>query len=266
MKILVVGDSHGNTNFILGAISTAAALNIRTIIQVGDFGVWPGESGRGYLEAINTTLAGHPEIEFNFIDGNHEDFDQLEQAASNPDQVMADGRVKVREHILWCPRGTVLTLDDKKVGFLGGAVSVDKPFRSPYISWWPQENITSKDVEKLFHNTVIATRSSGTPGRLDILFVHDAPASTDIIFEAEKETGRWQESVLIEARKPRHVLDSVVQQTRPKVVVHGHWHQKHYSTATYPNFQSVVYGMGHENETGIGVLDTETLKMEKISL
>jgi predicted phosphodiesterase len=44
-RIGVAGDWHGNTGHALKALKLLAGNNIATIAHVGDFGVWPGNSG-----------------------------------------------------------------------------------------------------------------------------------------------------------------------------------------------------------------------------
>jgi hypothetical protein len=56
MRILVVGDVHGNTDFMRTAIERAAARGITTILQVGDFGYWPHtKSGEKFLTDLERT-------------------------------------------------------------------------------------------------------------------------------------------------------------------------------------------------------------------
>jgi hypothetical protein len=45
-RVVILGDLHGNTFWTINQIQHIAAEypDIRFIIQVGDFGVWPGES------------------------------------------------------------------------------------------------------------------------------------------------------------------------------------------------------------------------------
>lgn len=52
------------------------AHNADLILQVGDFGIWPGRGGQLYLEAGDQALA-EAGLRLWFIDGNHEDFEQL---------------------------------------------------------------------------------------------------------------------------------------------------------------------------------------------
>lgn len=55
-----------------------------------------------------------------FIDGNHENFDQLKELH------IVDGLGYISPHIRWIPRGTILDIKGKRCLFLGGADSVDR--------------------------------------------------------------------------------------------------------------------------------------------
>ena len=39
-----------------------------------------------------------------------------------------------------------MTIDNKSFLCVGGAVSIDKMYRTPCVSWWPEEEITHHDV------------------------------------------------------------------------------------------------------------------------
>ncbi len=58
------------------AIKYAAKKGATTIIQVGDFGIWPNDKGVVKFLSIEETLAKY-NINLYFIDGNHENFDWL---------------------------------------------------------------------------------------------------------------------------------------------------------------------------------------------
>ena len=62
-------------------------------------GIWPGPEGRRYLDALSRQAKG-ARIPIWFIDGNHEDFDQLDALPLDE-----QGRRPVRDHITHLPRG-----------------------------------------------------------------------------------------------------------------------------------------------------------------
>ena len=52
-RVLLVGDTHGNQRWLQGTVfPTAAREDVDLIVQIGDFGWWPGNAGGdAFLEA-----------------------------------------------------------------------------------------------------------------------------------------------------------------------------------------------------------------------
>lgn len=142
MRILVVGDVHGNTEFMLTAIVRAAGRGISTILQVGDFGYWPHTaSGEKFLKDLERAAADHG-VTVWWIDGNHENHEWLGLKTR-----AEDGTVHVSEHCRYLPRGHRWEWNGVRFGALGGAFSIDWRMRVPMLSWWPQEVIYLRDVQ-----------------------------------------------------------------------------------------------------------------------
>lgn len=156
--LALLGDIHGSMPRLQTAARTAADYGATALIQVGDF---------GFSHQVLTWLQHYDAPLFiYFIDGNHEEFEWLPKSAD----VTA---VDARGQVLYCPRGTVLEIDGKRIGFLGGADSVDKDIRLSMRAqykfggyWSPQEVITDEDVRTLLDN-------ADEP--LDLLITHGPP-------------------------------------------------------------------------------------------
>lgn len=120
-RVLIAGDWHGNTRAAQVALETAATLRAPLVLQLGDFGLWPGHEGEHYL----TELEAHAEnlnILIAWVDGNHEDFTQL-----NATPISDDGLQWQRPHIAHLPRGSRWTWHGIRFAALGGATSLDRP-------------------------------------------------------------------------------------------------------------------------------------------
>ena len=76
MRVLLVGDTHANTAWLTGAVIPAAQReNADFILQLGDFGWWPGgPAGDAFIET-----ARRSPVPLWWIDGNHEHHDDLAQ-------------------------------------------------------------------------------------------------------------------------------------------------------------------------------------------
>jgi hypothetical protein len=102
-RIVVAGDWHGNRWWALNVIrrlpQLLASEQRRIILHLGDFGIWPGGDGRRYLGLVSSALA-EQDAELWFVDGNHEDFSQLESLSCG---MLPDGRVPVLPRFITCP-------------------------------------------------------------------------------------------------------------------------------------------------------------------
>lgn len=241
-KMMVLGDTHGSTQEATFAVQNASALGIGTIIQCGDFGYWPGLGGVQYLDELNAALIDE-DVMLVFLDGNHDWHDQLERDMKyNPKNMW--GQVFIRSNILYSPRGCKFKLEGKMFMTVGGAVSVDKQWRTPGKSWWPQEQLSDADLD------VILTRHENSPGKIDYLFTHDCPTNAPF-------RGRMKNDE--ESQIHRQRMDRLGKAIQPDMWFHGHMHTK-FDGYDFPEYESTtkVYGLECDGmRWNWGVLDTE---------
>ncbi|WP_337034828.1 metallophosphoesterase family protein [Paenibacillus illinoisensis] len=151
--IHITGDIHGT-------ISVNKRLNTRNfpqqkqltkndyVIIAGDFGlIWDGSKEDQYwLKWLNkikpfTTL---------FIDGNHENFDLLEEY---PVEIWNGGKVhKINDSVIHLMRGQVFEIEGNKFFTFGGAASHDKEYRKEGKSWWRREMPSQEEYEEGLKN------------------------------------------------------------------------------------------------------------------
>ena len=98
------------------------------LIVLGDFGyTWNPEILKKYSVPCKTLV----------VDGNHDNFTYLD---SCPVEDMYDSKVQViKENVYRLLTGNVYTIAGFKFFVFGGALSIDKAWRTPYRSWWPEE-------------------------------------------------------------------------------------------------------------------------------
>lgn len=201
MKSIVVGDVHGRYD-CLQKIYTKNKPDI--IIQCGDFGYFPKfENCRmSFLEEIKCKTL--------FCDGNHEDHESLSKLDES-------GSVYGLENVKHIKRGTVLTINQKRVLFVGGASSVDRKLRTAGYDWWPQEIISQEDIDKCL-----------LAGKVDVVVSHTCPEE----FLPHLLKGMR----IYEDKDPSRVaLSIILKECNPDFWYFGHWHtyKKSYYKSTF---------------------------------
>lgn len=237
---MIVGDTHGNGFAIEYAVRHAQKRGIERVVQLGDFGIWPGPGGQRFLDDVESALKDTG-VTLHFIDGNHEDFDQIEAnvAAGSPNE---DGHYEFRPNLFYIPRGTYWNWYGKQWLAMGGAYSIDKSRRKAGLSWWPQETPTYAQLSKAVDNVA--------GGPVDYLLTHDAMAETP-----------WPRPLIpIQASlQVRHDISSFVKAVRPKMMFHGHYHFPVDWTYGADTWATEVHGLDCDAADGsMGILDTDT--------
>lgn len=213
--IALAGDWHGNVAHAEHSIYTAANSGASVLIQLGDFGVWPGSKGQHYLDAVSTA-ARTAGLDVYFLDGNHEDFDQL--YAVDIDEIT--GLRNMRPGVIHLPRGSRWEWEGLRFCALGGATSLDRGARQVGLSWWPQEAITATQAA-----TVV------DEGTTDVLLTHDCPEGVTIPgIDRLSSLRRWPETELRAAWGHRELLAEIVSALTPTHIFHGHFHQDYETT------------------------------------
>lgn len=152
--LYVMGDIHGFWEILYRLSKFLGPDDV--VVQVGDFGVDKFFANPDYLKKLFEKI----KYKLIFIDGNHEHFPTIGMWSK-------DSLTEITPNVFYAPRGLVMELEGYLVGFLGGAESVDKAWRTIGKDWFPEERIQQEDVDLLVKN------ANGR--QLDILFTHTPP-------------------------------------------------------------------------------------------
>lgn len=218
MRICLAGDIHGNKNHAKNVFSEACHKNADLIIQVGDYGYgwhltqFKGTGGKVECDFTHfiSDLVKETGIPFMWLDGNHENFDHLYETL--PDFTpQEDGTFEMAPGVFYIPRGTRLEFGGVKFLVCGGAVSVDKRMRVPYVSWWAQEALTQEDVDKC-----------ARAGKVDVLLTHDFPWEGTIV--DRHLDSYWGEQAGYDTAHNRKLVSEILKNSGAKLQVHGHLH------------------------------------------
>jgi hypothetical protein len=203
--VVLAGDWHADTAHALRVIDAAAEIGAFGVLQTGDFGFWPRHPrGRDFLIKVAARCVERG-VSVWFCDGNHEDHSQLPHGR-------VTGPVSVAPSVWWVPRGTVMEWAGRRVLFMGGAVSVDQPRRTPGVDWFPGEIPTVADFER-------ASRS----GAVDLVIAHEGLPGTPLV---SNYNAYIPPEVVELADGVRSAMGAIADELAPSVWAHGHWHHR----------------------------------------
>lgn len=248
-RVMLAGDWHGNADWAAHVIGMAGSLlegePQPLILQLGDFGVWPGPAGAAYLEAVRDACRESGAL-VRFIDGNHEDFTQLEALRVNPAERYGGDAL-----LAWIPRGSRWRWHGREWLALGGAVSLDRAIREEGRDWWPQEEITENQAAQAIAG-----------GRVDVMITHDCPSGVRHSFPPPPRF--WDARDLARSDAHRELLQRVVSAVRPRRLAHGHLHRAYQRTCDLGYGPVEVTGLDSDEGDGpnYAVLDVKSMEWQ----
>lgn len=196
----LAGDWHANVDHAVAAIRYAKEQGANVLVHVGDFGF---RFERRFVEAVIVQLF-RLDMPLMFVEGNHDDPSPLN------DPLAPNGLCEIGQNLWHIPRGFRWRWAGKTWLGCGGAHSVDRQWRIPGYSWWPEETITEADVDRC------------STGPADVLVCHDTPAGYRIPGLGDGSV--FPASEIAAAERHRDVLRRIVDATHPRTIVHGHYH------------------------------------------
>lgn len=176
-KIRIIGDVHGKFYAYREKIK-----DVDYSIQLGDFGF-----------AIEWNNLSEHKINFDnhkIIPGNHEDY------------------YGIRDEYTFRKDYGMTSFHGLEFFFLRGAYSIDQQYRVMGKSWWPEEELSYKDLGMAV-DLYIQTKP-------EIVFTHDCPKTVaDKIFNPHT----------IYNNRTSKALDEMFYIHKPKLWIFGHWHK-----------------------------------------
>ena len=146
MTIHITGDTHGEVNRLTEYKKTKPG---DTVIITGDFGMLWRRNDFSKISLLNYAAEARG-ITYLFCDGNHENFEML---AEKPVEEKFGGKVgKISKYIYHLKRGEIYTIEGKTFFVFGSASSIDRMYRTPYVSWWPAELPSSSEINNAYTN------------------------------------------------------------------------------------------------------------------
>lgn len=183
--VRLIGDVHGKFKPYRKLIR-----DIPFSIQVGDMGVGFRRNHGDMAWYSNPPFDAMSEGRHLFIRGNHD----------NPEVC--------RRQKYWIPDGALLP---EGIYCLGGAVSIDRAYRTEGLDWWPDEECSYAELERM-----IDEYASFKP---EIVITHDCPASV-----ANEILAAFNMRKIEDGSRTRVALERMLERHRPRKWFFGHWH------------------------------------------
>lgn len=207
--IVAVGDTHGEFEYLNKLLNRHQ--DIELVLQCGDFGWWPKFHNRSYVDSYGKvkrmdqfSLKNKKTI-VRWCDGNHEDHPDIIERVQN-------NNLEFMPNVFYQPRGSTFTLPDGRVVlFIGGALSIDKQWRTVGLDWFPEETITQRDIYNLPDVNV------------DIVISHTCPREFFNFLDLKYILIGHQQ---LKADDPSmDALSTVLEKYNPKKWYFGHFHK-----------------------------------------
>lgn len=231
-KVILSGDTHGDGGHVRWIVQHAKQTGADAVFVLGDFGIWDHLDNGRFTDTVSKDAQRHGVPVF-FLPGNHDNYDLLfEWEATKPRT--ADGFFEIKPGLYYSPRGHRWTWHGTRFMSLGGAYSVDKQprvlqdgialrraqaaeergsqlaakdrymLRLGQWQWWGQEEISQEELDHALRD-----------GEVDILLTHDKPRLS---------SPGWNRKDLEECWTNQEAIQDVVDEKKPKLLVHGHLH------------------------------------------
>ena len=240
MRLMIVGDTHGNAGAIEYKAKIAQRLGCDRMIVVGDFGLWPGYEGVQYLDDVSA-IGREYNQEIVALPGNHEDHDQWVKwfdLAPLDDH----GFAIIRSNLRLTKKVHPFKMGGKRFFVCGGAVSIDKQWRTEGKSWWKNETFSEADL---------ASVEKYKGPAIDYLLTHDCSDHT--IWKSRLKPD-------LDSQANRQRIDRAIKALRPRYHFHGHMHTRYeWENTRSHGLRDTAFGLDESEWNGVS---TKTYGLE----
>lgn len=211
--MIFVGDIHGNFKKFLSDLKNKSYKDT-TLLQVGDFGVGFRSLDQEYalIEPINALLKENNNILYVFR-GNHDNPDYFENCPFD------------FSNVKFLKDFSIISIENKNILTLGGAISIDRMTRKPGISYWKGEEIPYiiPDIKDIVPEGML----------VDVVCTHSCPSfvwPTEIneVVKNFMKIDKPLEHELINERKRLDLFYNKILDYNgypPKLWIYGHMHK-----------------------------------------
>lgn len=202
MGTYITGDCHQQFDKLFFFAEKMNLTEKDNIIVLGDMGLCWRHDKQDFNYYIKEWENFENKCNLYWVDGNHENFKLISLLP------IENNMRKCSDHIHMLMRGQTYYFEGKKCLAMGGADSIDKHRRTEGLSWWPQEQITNEDIEKV------------NSEHFDYVFSHCCPTS---IFNEYKAYLCTLNNVVDDADPAIHVSENKLEQLKNFIEFDNWW-------------------------------------------
>jgi hypothetical protein len=255
VRLLIVGDTHGNTRWLREYIfPVALTTEADAVVVLGDFGAWEHTpAGTVFMDAVGD-LAHYSGTPLYWLPGNHDKFSQTVELYG--DQGNAAGFLTCRSHVFYIPQGHTWSWGGVSFRSFGGAYSVDKK--------WRLER-EARTYEKLLRERRYRVQATGlepppvppqrgtlwfpeeemTDGEIDALLQADSSTKMVVLSHDKPYSSKpgWDRKNLPECLPNQLRLERALRAHRPSWWFHGHLHYHYVDRVLGSDWATTVVGL-----------------------
>jgi hypothetical protein len=244
VKILVIGDIHGESELIRAAAAVCRERGIRKIVQLGDYNYG---CAIGFHKLSERYLA-EDGVHMTVVPGNHENWNILDELYGYDhltSEWPAREPVEIAPHISICHKFGIWPIAGKRCAFIGGGVSIDRFRRRQGWDWWPQESWNHTESER-----GLAIMESEEP--VQVVFSHEC---------LPEHPFKWGPARMLNdpaCDSHAELMGEIRDRLKPSIWMHGHMHgfENYHTSGNIP-----VVSLGCYGDDFMAILDMETLEV-----
>lgn len=238
MRYLILGDTHTYFKRVVSDLKEALKLHsYDAIIQVGDLAYLPKiwsqliqEENQMLIDFVNEN-----NLKFYWIDGNHEDHSVLQHIDDFNNSI----HNVYGKNFYYQPRGSYIELKNHILFFIGGAETRDVHMRKEGIDFF-REEIVMRFQEEFIFNSIETIKTLNKPV---IVIAHTCPLR---VIEDERNIFNLKNNFsdlnnIPSGNYQNKILDEILDDLKPSMWFHGHFHQEKIYTLPDVNFGKTTF-------------------------
>ena len=220
-RVLLVGDIHSKPMHIELLSGHVSNMNPSSVIVLGDtlFNDWHNQDKLAMMSSSG--------VPWYLIDGNHDDICMDESISQTT-------ITKLYDNVYFVPRGYVHIENGKRFVFIGGAHSIDRGGRMPYLDWWPNEAPSLGLLNQISYY--------GKHDDETIVFAHECPLSWELRNKMSASESVLDPMQVRAGENLREWFGIIAKELDVSRWFHGHHHYR-YTGKAFDRPKTVITGL-----------------------